>query len=201
MRHHSRYMQGVVIGLVTVLALTLIPHNASAKGLAIWDSLQGTNPKGYVLLMRHALAPGVGDPANLRVGDCSTQRNLNDQGRQDARDIGQWIKRREVRILRVESSRWCRAKETAKLLGLGPVRLNKNLDSLFQDEDALNDPQTANIRKRIVSHRNTSGLLIFVGHFVNISAVVGVGVESGEGVLVRANSQGQIKVMGYSPTP
>ena len=201
MRHHSHYMRGFILALVTVLALTLIPHNASAKSLAIWDSLQGTNPKGYVLLMRHALAPGVGDPANLRVGDCSTQRNLNDQGREDARDIGQWIKRREVKILRVESSRWCRAKETAKLLGLGPVRLNKNLDSLFQDEDALNDPQTANIRKRIVSHRNTSGLLIFVGHFVNISAVVGVSVDSGEGVLVRANSQGQIKVVGYSPTP
>jgi phosphohistidine phosphatase SixA len=201
MHKRSRCMQWLILALVSVLALTLIPQNASAKSLAIWDSLQGTNPKGYVLLMRHALAPGVGDPANFRVGDCSTQRNLNDQGRQDARDIGQWIKRREVRILRVESSRWCRAKETAKLLGLGPVRLNKNLDSLFQDEDALNDPQTANIRKRIVSHRNTSGLLIFVGHFVNISAVVGVGVESGEGVLVRANSQGQIKVMGYSPTP
>jgi phosphohistidine phosphatase SixA len=201
MRNRSRYMRGLILALVSILALTLIPHNASAKSLAIWDSLQGTNPKGYVLLLRHALAPGVGDPENFRVDDCSTQRNLNDQGRQDARDIGQWIKRREVRILRIESSRWCRAKETAKLLGLGPVRLNKNLDSLFQDEDALNDPQTANIRKRIVSHRNTSGLLIFVGHFVNISAVVGVGVESGEGVLVRANAQGQIKVMGYSPTP
>ena len=179
----------------------MIPHNATAKSLAIWDTLQGTNPKGYVLLMRHALAPGVGDPANLRVGDCSTQRNLNDEGRQDAREIGQWLKRREVKILRVESSRWCRAKETAELLGLGQVRLNRNLDSLFQDDDPLKDPQTANIRKRIVSHRNTSGLLVFVGHFVNISAVVGVGVESGEGVLVRANAQGQIKVMGYSPTP
>ena len=201
MHKPSRCMRWLILALVSVLALTLIPQNASAKSLAIWDSLQGTNPKGYVLLMRHTLAPGVADPANFRVGDCSTQRNLNDQGRQDARDIGQWIKRREVRILRVESSRWCRAKETAKLLGLGPVRLNKNLDSLFQDEDALNDPQTANIRKRIVSHRNTSGLLIFVGHFVNISAVVGVSVDSGEGVLVRANSQGQIKVMGYSPTP
>ena len=201
MRHRSRYMQGLVVGLVTVLAVTLIPQNASAKSLAMWDTLQGTNPKGYVLLMRHALAPGVGDPENFRVGDCSTQRNLNDEGRQDAREIGQWLKRREVRIFRVESSRWCRAKETAELLGVGRVRLNKNLDSLFEDEDALNDPQTANIRKRIVSHRNTSGLLVFVGHFVNFSAAVGVGLESGEGVLVRANAQGQIKVMGYSPTP
>ena len=197
----SRYVRGLVFALVTVLALTLIPHNASAKSLAIWDALQGTNPKGYVLLMRHALAPGVGDPANFRVGDCSTQRNLNDEGRQDAREIGQWLKQREVKILRVESSRWCRAKETAKLLGLGQVRLNKNLDSLFEEQDVINHPQTANIRKRIVSHRNTSGVLVLVGHFVNISAAVGVGVESGEGVLVRANSQGQIKVMGYSPTP
>jgi phosphohistidine phosphatase SixA len=201
MRYRSRYMRGLVAGLVTVLALTLVPHDATAKSLAIWDTLQGTNPKGYVLLMRHALAPGVGDPKNFRVGDCSTQRNLNDEGRQDAREIGQWLKRREVRIFRVESSRWCRAKETAELLGVGRVRLNKNLDSLFEDEDALNDPQTANIRKRIVSHRNTSGLLVFVGHFVNFSAAVGVGLESGEGVLVRANAQGQIKVMGYSPTP
>jgi phosphohistidine phosphatase SixA len=201
MRHRSRYMQGLVVGLVTVLALTLIPHNATGKSLAIWDTLQGTNPKGYVLLMRHALAPGVGDPENFRVGDCSTQRNLNDEGRQDAREIGQWLKRREVKILRVESSRWCRARETAELLGVGRVRLNKNLDSLFEDEDAPNDPQTANIRKRIVSHRNTSGILVFVGHFVNFSAAVGVGLESGEGVLVRANAQGQIKVMGYSPTP
>ena len=79
-----RYMRGLILALVSVLALTLIPHNASAKSLAIWDSLQGTNPKGYVLLMRHALAPGVGEPANFRVGDCSMQRNLNDQGRQDA---------------------------------------------------------------------------------------------------------------------
>ena len=201
MADRSRYMRGLILALVLVLALTLTPHNATSKSLAIWDTLQGTNPKGYVLLMRHALAPGVGDPADFRVGDCSTQRNLNDQGRQDAREIGQWLKRREVKILRVESSRWCRAKETAELLGLGRVRLNKNLDSLFQDEDALNDPQTANIRKRIISHRNTSGVLVFVGHFVNISAAVGVGVESGEGVLVRANAQGQIKLMGYSPKP
>jgi len=201
MRHCLPYSRGLILGLVTVLVLTLVPHNATAKSMAIWDGLQGTNPKGYVLLMRHALAPGVGDPENFRVGDCSTQRNLSDEGRQDAGEIGQWLKRREVKILRVESSRWCRAKETAELLGLGRVRLNKNLDSLFRDDDPLKDPQTANIRKRIISHRNSSGLLVFVGHFVNISAVVGVGVESGEGVLVRANKQGQIKVMGYSPTP
>ena len=194
-------MRRVTVLLVAVVFSTLFPQQAVARDLAIWDKLQGTNPRGYVLLMRHALAPGVGDPENFKLGDCSTQRNLSDQGRQDAREIGEWLKRRDIPILRVESSRWCRARETAELLGIGKVRANKNLDSLFEDADPIGDPQTANIRKRIVDHRQTRGLLVMVGHFVNVSALTGVGLESGEGVLVRANSRGEIKVVGYSPKP
>ena len=188
--------------VASLLLASLSPQSAQAKELAIWDQLQGTNPKGYVLLMRHALAPGVGDPENFVVNDCSTQRNLNEEGRQDARDVGQWLVRQEVKILRVESSRWCRAKETAQLLNVGKVRLNKNLDSLFEDEsDWATHPQTKNIQKRILDHRNKRGLLIFVGHFVNFQAVAGVSLDSGEGALVRANAQGEIKILGYSPKP
>ena len=179
------------------------PAQASepAKGLAIWDQLQGSNPKGYVLLMRHALAPGVGDPPNLKVGDCSTQRNLNEEGRTQAREMGQWLQRREIKILRVETSRWCRANETAKLLNIGTVRPNKNLDSLFQETNLNSHPQTANIKKRIINHRNTRGLLVFVGHFVNFQAVAQTSLDSGEGVLVRATSTGEIKILGYTPKP
>ena len=188
--------------VATLILASLSPQSAQAKELAIWDQLQGTNPKGYVLLMRHALAPGVGDPENFKVSDCSTQRILNEEGRQDARDIGSWLERRDVKILRVESSRWCRAKETAQLLNVGKVRLNKNLDSLFEDEsDWSTHPQTLNIQKRILDHRNKRGLLIFVGHFVNFQAVAGVSLDSGEGALVRANAQGKIQVLGYSPKP
>ena len=194
-------MRRVALLIAAVVLSSLLPNQAVARDLAIWDKLQGTNPRGYVLLMRHALAPGVGDPDNFKLGDCSTQRNLSDEGRQDAREIGEWLKRRDVPILRVESSRWCRARETAELLGIGKVRANKNLDSLFEDADPIGDPQTANIRKRIVDHRQSRGLLVMVGHFVNVSALTGVGLESGEGVLVRANSRGEIKVVGYSPKP
>jgi phosphohistidine phosphatase SixA len=194
-------MRRVAALLVAVIFSTLFPQQVVARDLAIWDKLQGTNPRGYVLLMRHALAPGVGDPENFKLGDCSTQRNLSDEGRQDAREIGEWLERRDIPILRVESSRWCRARETAELLGIGKVRANKNLDSLFEDADPIGDPQTANIRKRIVDHRQSRGLLVMVGHFVNVSALTGVGLESGEGVLVRANSRGEIKVVGYSPKP
>ena len=187
--------------LTALLATTLFPSTAHARDLAIWDQLQGTNPKGYVLLMRHALAPGVGDPENFNVNDCSTQRNLNDDGRKDAREIGSWLKRRDVKIFRVESSRWCRAKETAELLNIGKVRPNKNFDSLFRDPDPANNPQTAAIKKRIFNHRNTRGLLVLVGHSVNIQTLTGTSLESGEGVLVRATPQGELKIMGYSPTP
>ena len=192
---------GAVLALVMALTSLTYPQSAQGKDLRIWDQLQGTNPKGYVLLMRHALAPGVGDPDGFRLDDCSTQRNLSEEGRQDAREIGQWLQRREVKIFRVESSRWCRAKETAELLDIGPVRLNKNFDSLFQDSDPLSDPQTAIIKKRIIDHRKKQGLLVLVGHFVNIQAITGIGVESGEGVLVRATADGKLKVMGYSPLP
>jgi phosphohistidine phosphatase SixA len=152
-------------------------------------------------LIRHALAPGVGDPANFTLGDCSTQRNLSEEGRQDARDIGTWLKRREISINRVETSRWCRARETAELLGLGRVRANKNLDSLFQDDDPVSDPQTARIREQIIEHRNKRGLLILVGHFVNIGLLTGESVDSGEGVVVRASRKEELKVLGRSPRP
>ncbi len=189
--------------LLSTVIFTLIfgftAQSSFANELAIWDRLQGTTPKGYVLLIRHSLAPGVGDPENFKLNDCSTQRNLSDIGRQDARDLGEWLARRQIKIARIESSRWCRAKETATLLNLGKVRLNRNLDSLFQVTDLANHPQTLRVRKQIVDYRNKSGLLIMVGHFVNIGALTNVGVASGEGVLVRADSKGVIRVVGTTP--
>jgi phosphohistidine phosphatase SixA len=182
-----------------VILTCLFSQSAYANELAIWDKLQGTNPKGYVLLLRHTLAPGVGDPENFKLNDCSTQRNLSQVGREDAKSVGDWLKRRDIKITRVESSRWCRAKETAQLLDIGRVRLNPNLDSLFESADPAKAIQTARVKKQIVDWRNKSGLLVLVGHFVNIGAVTGVGVGSGEGVLVKADSKGKITVVGLTP--
>ena len=185
----------VIFGLL----ITLLTQSSYANELLIWDKLQGSAPKGYVLLLRHTLAPGVGDPENFKLNDCATQRNLSEVGRQDAKEVGEWLKRREIRIFRVESSRWCRAKETAQLLNLGKLKLNKNLDSLFEESDIANHPATKQVRKRILNHRNKVGLLILVGHYVNIGALTGVGVDSGEGVLVKADSKGVLKAFGLTP--
>jgi phosphohistidine phosphatase SixA len=187
------------LSLIFGLLISLTAQSTYANELLIWDKLQGSAPKGYVLLLRHTLAPGVGDPENFKLNDCTTQRNLSEVGRQDAKEVGEWIMRRQIKIFKVESSRWCRAKETAQLLNLGKVKLNKNLDSLFEESDITNHPATIKVRKQILDHRNKVGLLVLVGHYVNIGAVTGVGVDSGEGVLVRADSKGAIKVVGLTP--
>jgi phosphohistidine phosphatase SixA len=187
------------LAIITALLISLLGQSAMANELAIWDKLQGTNPKGYVLLLRHTIAPGVGDPENFKLNDCSTQRNLSQVGRDDAKAVGDWLKRRDIKISRVESSRWCRAKQTAQLLGIGRVRLNSNLDSLFESADPAKAIQTVRVKKQIIDWRNKSGLLVLVGHFVNIGAVAGVGVGSGEGVLVKADSKGKITVVGLTP--
>ncbi len=192
-------MKRLIYIIVFILPLCLTFQTASANELLIWDQLQGKEPKGYVLLFRHSLAPGAGDPANFKLNDCSTQRNLSAEGRKEAKEIGEWLQRREVKIARVESSRWCRAKETAQLLNIGKVKLNRNLDSLFREADATKHPQTLKVRQQIINHRNKTGLLVLVGHYVNIAALTGVGVDSGEGVLVRADGKGVIKVVGATP--
>lgn len=185
------------LALILLISLSIQPSYASE--LLIWDKLSASSAKGYVLLLRHSLAPGVGDPENFKLGDCSTQRNLSQEGRDDASEIGAWIKRQKVKIYRVESSRWCRARQSAELLDIGKVKLNKNLDSLFRESNLESHPKTLKTKEQILNHRNKSGLLVLVGHYVNIAALVGVGVDSGEGVIVKANKNGVIKVLGATP--
>ncbi|HAG54077.1 MAG TPA: histidine phosphatase family protein, partial [Actinobacteria bacterium] len=185
------------LALILLISLSIQPSYASE--LLIWDKLSASSAKGYVLLLRHSLAPGVGDPENFKLGDCSTQRNLSQEGRDDAAEIGAWIKRQKVKIYRVESSRWCRARQSAELLDIGKVKLNKNLDSLFRESNLESHPKTLKTKEQILNHRNKSGLLVLVGHYVNIAALVGVGVDSGEGLIVKANKNSVIKVLGATP--
>lgn len=100
--------------IATVLLLVLAGAVATASELA--DKLKLPN---HALLMRHALAPGTGDPAGYNLADCSTQRNLDAQGRQQATRTGQWLQRQGIQQALVLSSPWCRCKDTANLLGYG----------------------------------------------------------------------------------
>jgi phosphohistidine phosphatase SixA len=147
----------------------------------------------HVLLMRHAEAPGGGDPANLRLGDCNTQRNLDKAGRQQAQALGVWLKKQGVDQARLFTSPWCRCQDTATLLDLGPATTEPSLASFFNEPQKA-DASTAALRAFMVrTLAATKGkALILVTHHVNILAAVGENIASGEMVLARVDQQGRV---------
>ena len=155
-------------------------------GLAAADDWDALGQPGAIAIMRHALAPGTGDPADLTIGDCATQRNLDATGRAQARAIGQAFRDRGIAFDRVFTSQWCRTRETAELLALGPVEEAPALNSFFRDR-STRDAQTADLRALIAA---TPGRLMLVTHQVNISALTGRSTRSGEVLVIRQTDAG-----------
>jgi phosphohistidine phosphatase SixA len=171
--------------LILALLLTLLPLAALADD---WDALR---EPGAVAIMRHALAPGGGDPANFDVTDCATQRNLDVRGRAQARTIGAELRARGFTFDSVLTSQWCRCRETAELLDAGPVSEAPALNSFFQDR--ATGPAQTDAATDIL--RANDGTLMMVTHQVNITALTGIFPASGEIIVVRATDQG-IEVLG-----
>lgn len=150
---------------------------------------------GRILMLRHALAPGTGDPPDFKIGDCRTQRNLDARGREEARTIGAWLRARGITKARVYSSQWCRCLETADLLDLGPVTPLPALNSFFER------PQEREMRlsalRDFITRQPTDGdLIILVTHFVTIAGITGEGVSSGWGVLLELSAANAPRVAG-----
>jgi phosphohistidine phosphatase SixA len=148
------------------------------------DAVRRLTAGGHVLLLRHALAPGMGDPAEFRVEDCATQRNLDERGRAQARDIGVWLRSRGVSAAAVFSSQWCRCLETATLLGIGPVTERPALNSFYELRQNR-EPNLSALRAFLRTRPAQGPPTVLVTHQVTISALTGVGVSSGEGVLIE----------------
>ena len=140
-----------------------------------------------VVFMRHALAPGFGDPINFSYSDCTTQRNLDEEGRRQARLIGKAIQESSIQFSDVLSSEWCRCKETTKLLGLKKWSTFSGLNSFFQDYADKDDT----LRKlKLKLNEIDNAVILMVTHQVVISAATGVSVVSGG--LVAYNSFSQL---------
>ncbi len=116
-------------------------------------------------------------------------------GRVQATRIGEIFRDRQIPIHQVLSSQYCRCLDTAELLNLGEVKPFPALNSTFEDRTNETE-QIAQTRQQIVNHQNTSGVLIMVSHFVNIQAVSGVGLSQADSVVVKANSQGELEIVG-----
>ena len=161
------------------------------------DKLQSPD---HVLLMRHTLAPGVGDPANYTLADCKTQRNLSAEGRQQAVVVGDWLRQQGIKNADMHSSAWCRCKDTAQLLGFKGWQVEPTLASFF---DEMHKAQAQNLRLQnfIAQKLKTKGNqpLVLVTHHVNIFEFMGENVSSGDLVLAKVDTQG--KMLSYQVIP
>jgi broad specificity phosphatase PhoE len=179
--------------LLGALALAAAPR-AGAVDATLWSRLREGR---HVLLLRHAsTGPGLGDPPGYRLDDCATQRNLSDGGREEARRIGERLRREKVPIARVYTSPWCRCRETA-MLAFGRAEDWEPLSSFFDVPEREAD-YAERVRKRIgtYSSRDLGGNVVMVTHNVNIAALTRLSVASGEIVVVRPDGCCGLRTVG-----
>jgi phosphohistidine phosphatase SixA len=182
--------------IVAVLTLLLLAPPAVSADEGLWALLRGG---GHIVLMRHATTtPGVGDPPGFRPGDCPTQRNLTEAGREEARRMGAAFRSRNIPVGRVLSSQWCRCLETARL-AFGRVEPWEALDSVFEDR-ARQPDRTRDVQK-VAGERPTDGNLVLVTHGANVLALTGVSPAPGEFLVLAPEAGGRFRVAGrLAPT-
>jgi len=166
------------------------------------DLSQKLQSAEYVLLMRHTLAPGVGDPSHYSLEDCKTQRNLSTEGRTQAIFVGNWLKKQGVQKAEVHSSVWCRCKDTAALLNFGEYQVEPALASFFDDMSKAKGSNTK--LQRFISEKIKSKgdrALIMVTHHVNILEFMGENIASGDMVLAKVSPQGELVSYKLIPRP
>ena len=159
--------------------LVAMPTSVFASTDEAWSALREGRA---VLILRHALAPGTGDPSNFDVTDCSTQRNLNDRGREQARAWQPFLAGHGIEEARVFTSQWCRCRDTAVEMNVGEVVEWPSLNSFFQGRGngASQTKQTI----ALVNELEAGLPVIMVSHQVNITALAGIFPASNEGVIL-----------------
>ena len=141
---------------------------------------------GKLIFIRHAYAPGGGDPDNFNLNDCSTQRNLNEEGRDQAKYIGEFFKKNKIKIDKVLSSEWCRCKETAEI-AFKDFSTNSFLNSFYSSKFAKNKEKQIKMLNNYVKKFTSDKNLILVTHYVLISEVLDYAPSSGEIVVSDKN--------------
>jgi phosphohistidine phosphatase SixA len=184
-----------LISVVFITGLSSTPVLSSEGDAVLWNSLRSGE---HFALLRHAIAPGTGDPSGFKLDSCQTQRNLSEEGRDQAVKIGKLFRENRIQTARVFSSQWCRCLETAKLLELGPVQDLSFLNSFFDNYESR-ESQTQKLSEWL--HEQPLGQpLVLVTHQVNITALTNVYPSSGELVIIRRSKTGEFRVIGTIKT-
>lgn len=182
-----------IIVLLVILAGGCLPNLSSGASESL-DPVHALKSGGGVLMIRHANAPGSGDPANFKIGDCETQRNLDERGRAQARAIGVFLRHHEIVKVRVYSSQWCRCLETARLMNLGTVQQLPALNSFFS-RPADREARIVALKAFLAKQPRDGRPIILITHYVTITAMTGEGVSAGEGMVLQLKN-GSPKVVG-----
>ena len=149
------------------------------------DLIQSLKEGGKIIFIRHAYAPGGGDPDNFDVNDCSTQRNLNNEGISQSKLIGEFFVKNKIQIDQVLSSEWCRCKDTAKYAFKNFKTFNA-LNSFFSSKFAQNEDKQIKDLKHFIQNWKSEKNLVLVTHYVVISSMLNMAV--GSGVIVITNN-------------
>ena len=183
-------MKNKIISLLANLFLFFLFTSQINASEQAWNLAQEGNK---IILIRHSLAPGGGDPAGFKVDDCKTQRNLNRTGINQSKKIGKLFKKNKVPVDQVLSSQWCRCKDTAKY-AFGNFKEFTALNSTFQSPYDQNEAKQLKDLYAFVNDWNSNGKnLVLVTHFVVISEVLNVGADSGQIII----SDKKFNIIGY----
>ena len=182
--------------LATGLLLPLSPLPSLADGD---EALRLLREGGVVAAFRHALAPGTFDPPGFTLGDCSTQRNLDNEGRAQARRIGQWFQARGLQPAAVRSSPWCRCADTA-MLAFGRNETWAALGSPHGADEQARADHLRQLRAALAAaSARRDRFEVWVTHNFVLADLAGQSTASGEGLLLRADAAGAVRVLARLP--
>ena len=167
---------------IKIILFLLITFNTSLKANSSDDLQSILSEGGKLIFIRHAYAPGGGDPDNFNLSNCASQRNLNEEGIKQAIKIGNFFLERNIIIDKILSSEWCRCKQTAKY-AFKKYETKSFLNSFFSQKFAHNKAKQMKELKEFIKKWNGKDNLIFVTHYVVILEVLNLSVSSGEIVI------------------
>jgi len=172
--------------LIRLFLIIFISLTSSVKADFNKKLIDKLEEGGKLIFIRHAYAPGGGDPSNFNLNDCSTQRNLSEEGRKQAEHIGEFFKNNNIKIDKVLSSEWCRCKETAKI-AFKKFSTNSFLNSFYSLKFVKNKDKQITALNDYIKKLNINDNLILITHYVLISEVLNYGPSSGEIVVSDKN--------------
>ena len=169
--------------LILIFSVLLFQYNYSFANDEVIESLKEGNK---LIFIRHALAPGNGDPENFELQNCSTQRNLDDIGIQQSKRIGLIFKKNEIKIDKTYSSEWCRCKDTAKY-AFNDFKTFDALNSFYDIRFADNKDKQIKDFYEFIDNIDSKNNIVFVTHYVVIGSILNIGTSSGEIVVTDKN--------------